>query len=127
MSIGVIGSGEVAKALASGFLRHGYEVVIGTRDPAKLRDWAAENVRVRVGSVSDAAQFGEVIVLAVKGSASAEALHTAGASNLAGKPVIDATNPIAEAHPQNGVLHFSRLWTSPSWNGCSASFQARVL
>src|SRR5262249_27305984 len=106
MRIGVIGSGEVAQVLASGFLKHGHEVVIGTRDPAKLKDWAAQNLRARVGSFSDAAQFGEVIVLAVKGLASAEALRAAGPSNLAGKPVIDATNPIAEAPPQNGVLQF---------------------
>jgi len=39
MKIGVIGSGDVAKVLASGFLKHGHDVVIGTRDPAKLKDW----------------------------------------------------------------------------------------
>ena len=36
MKIGVIGSGEVAKTLESGFLKHGHEVMLGTRDPAKL-------------------------------------------------------------------------------------------
>jgi len=36
MKIGVIGSGDVGQVLASGFLKHGYEVVIGTRDPVKL-------------------------------------------------------------------------------------------
>jgi hypothetical protein len=106
MKVGVIGSGDVAKALASGFLKHGHDVVIGTRDPAKLEDWAAQNSRAGVGSFTDAAQFGEVVVLAVKGLAAAEALRAAGASNLAGKTVIDATNPIAEAPPQNGVLQF---------------------
>ena len=106
MRIGVIGSGEVAKVLASGFLKHGHQVVIGTRDTAKLTEWAAQNDRGRVGSFSEAAQFGEVVVLAVKGLVSAEALRAAGASNIAGKPVIDATNPIAEQAPQNGVLKF---------------------
>ena len=106
MKIGVIGSGDVAKVLAGGFLKHGHDVVIGTRDPAKLNDWAKQNPDARVGSFRDAAQFGEVIALAVKGLAAAEALRAAGASNLAGKPVIDATNPIADAPPQNGVLQF---------------------
>jgi|SRR6185503_7305026 len=106
MNIGVIGSGEVARTLAGGFLAHGHEVVIGTRDPAKLKGWAAENPRARVGSFSEAAQFGKVVVLAVKGAASADALRAAGASNLAGKAVIDATNPIADAPPRNGVLQF---------------------
>src|SRR6185503_14394148 len=106
MNIGVIGSGEVARTLAGGFLAHGHDVVIGTRDPAKLKGWAAENPRARVGSFAEAAQFGNVVALAVKGGASAEALRAAGASNLAGKPVIDATNPIADAPPSNGVLQF---------------------
>src|SRR5262245_28511037 len=110
MKIGVIGSGDVAKVLASGFLKHGHDVVIGTRDPAKLKDWAERNPGARVGSFSDAAQFGEVVALAVKGLAAAEALRAAGTSNLADKPLIDATNPIAEAAPQNGVLqYFSSL------------------
>src|SRR5262249_22557546 len=81
MKIGVIGSGDVAKVLAGGFLKHGHDVVIGTRDPAKLKDWAERNPGARVGSVSDAAQFGEVVALAVKGLAAAEALRAAGASN----------------------------------------------
>src|SRR5881396_3335422 len=106
MKIGVIGSGDVAKVLARGFLKHGHDVVIGTRDPAKVKGWAEQNPRARVGSFSDAAQFGEVIALAVKGLGAAEALRASGASNLAGKPLIDATNPIAEAPPQNGVLQF---------------------
>jgi predicted dinucleotide-binding enzyme len=106
MKIGVIGSGDVAKSLAGGFIKHGHEVVIGTRDPSKLKDWAGENSRARVATFAAAAQFGEVVVLAVKGTAAADALRAAGASNLAGKTVIDATNPIADAPPQNGVLKF---------------------
>jgi len=106
MKIGVIGSGDVAKTLAGGFLVHGYEVLIGTRTPAKLRDWNVQNPRARVGTFAEAAKFAEVIVLAVKGAVSAEALRGAGAANLAGKPVIDATNPIAESPPHHGVLKF---------------------
>jgi len=106
MNIGIIGSGDVAKTLAGGFLKHGHDVVIGTREPAKLKAWAAENPRARVGSFSEAARFGGVVVLAVKGAASAEALRAAGSSNLAGKPVVDATNPIADAPPTHGVLQF---------------------
>lgn len=106
MRIGMLGSGDVAKVLASGFVKHGHDVVIGTRDPAKLQSWAVQNAPSRVGSFSEAAAFGEVIVLAVKGTVAEEALRMAGAANLAGKPVIDATNPIAEAPPTHGVLKF---------------------
>jgi len=106
MKIGILGSGDVAKVLASGFLKHGHATMVGTRDSAKLAKWASENRSGRVGSFSETAAFGEVIVLAVKGTASADALRAAGAKNLAGKPVIDATNPIADAPPSNGVLKF---------------------
>jgi hypothetical protein len=106
MKIGILGSGDVAKALASGFLGHGHNVMMGTRDPAKLADWLAGQRGARAGSFSEAAKSGEVIVLAVKGSVAVEALHAAGAGNLAGKVIIDATNPIADAPPVNGVLKF---------------------
>jgi len=106
MKIGVLGSGVVAKTLAAGFLKHGHEAMLGTREPAKLADWVAENASARVGSFAEAAELGDLVVLAVKGSAAAKALRAAGAQNLAGKPVVDATNPIAELPPENGVLRF---------------------
>jgi 8-hydroxy-5-deazaflavin:NADPH oxidoreductase len=106
MKIGVIGSGDVAKVLASGFLKHGHQVVIGTRDTAKLAEWGKQNSNGRIGSFQDAAQFGEVVVLAVKGTVASDALRAAGAQNLAGKTIIDATNPIADLPPVNGVLRF---------------------
>jgi 8-hydroxy-5-deazaflavin:NADPH oxidoreductase len=106
MKVGILGSGEVATDLAAGFFKHGHEVTLGTRTPAKLADWAKQNPKGKVASFADAAKAGEVIVLAVKGTASADALRAAGAANLAGKVVIDATNPVTDAPPTNGVLHF---------------------
>jgi predicted dinucleotide-binding enzyme len=106
MKIGILGSGDVAKSLAGGFIKHGHQVVLGTRDPGKLKDFAASPQGARAVSFAEAAKFGDVIVLAVKGTAAIDALKSAGAGNLAGKPVIDATNPIADAPPQNGVLKF---------------------
>jgi predicted dinucleotide-binding enzyme len=106
MKVGVLGSGDVAKVLGSGCLKHGHDVTMGTRTPAKLADWAKQNPKGRTASFADAAKFAELVVLAVKGTASADALRAAGAANLAGKPVIDATNPIADKPPTNGVLTF---------------------
>jgi predicted dinucleotide-binding enzyme len=106
MKVGIFGSGEVAKTLAGGFLRHGHEVTLGTRDTAKLADWAGKTPKARVGSCAEAAKFCEIAVLAVKGTAAADVLRGAGAANLAGKIVIDACNPIADAPPVNGVLKF---------------------
>jgi len=106
MNIGVLGSGVVGQTLAAGFRKHGHEVMVGTRDTLKLKAWAANEADVKLGSSSEAAKFGEVVVLAVKGSAAAEALRGAGAVNVAGKTVIDACNPIADAPPEKGVLRF---------------------
>jgi predicted dinucleotide-binding enzyme len=106
MKVGVLGSGDVAKVLGSGFLKHGHAVTMGSRSPEKLADWAAQNPTGTTGSFAEAAAFGELIVLAVKGNAARSALGLAGAHNLAGKAIIDATNPIVEAPPVNGVLQF---------------------
>ncbi len=106
MRVGILGSGAVAKSLGTGFVRHGHDVVLGTRDAGKLADWAKSNSPGRVGSFEDAAKHGELVVLAVKGTAAADAVRAAGSSTLAGKCVIDATNPIADAPPVNGVLKF---------------------
>src|SRR5262245_22836277 len=106
MKVGILGSGDVAKALAAGFLKYGHDVVLGTRDPAKLSDWLAQQRGAKAAGFSETAKFGELVVLAVKGNVASEALRAAGAANLAGKPVIDATNPIADASPVNGVVKF---------------------
>ena len=106
MKVGIVGSGDVAKVLAAGFVKHGHSVQLGTRTPAKLAEWASTQQSIAVGTFDDAARFGELIVLAVKGTAALEALEQAGKGNLAGKTVIDATNPIADAPPVNGVLKF---------------------
>jgi predicted dinucleotide-binding enzyme len=106
MKVGIIGSGVVGQTLAAGFVKHGHEVEIATREPAKLKDWSAKNPRVKVKSSADAAAFGDVIVLAVAGDAALEALKQAGAAAIAGKTVIDACNPIGGGPPVNGVLSF---------------------
>ena len=106
MKIGVLGSGDVARTLASSFLKHGHKVTLGSRTPEKLADWAKANPAGATGTFAEAAEFGELIVLAVKGSAAAEVLLLAGAANVAGKTVADACNPIADAPPDHGVLQF---------------------
>ena len=105
MKIGVLGSGQVAKVLASGFLKHGHEVIIGSRDPKKLDEWKSKSVKGLTGTFEETAAFGDVIVLAVKGTA-AEEITKSLSDALSGKIVMDATNPIAEVPPVNGVLQF---------------------
>lgn len=105
MKIGLIGSGTVATTLAAGFLKHGHEVMLGSREPTKLAGFVKDNPKARTGTFAAAARFADVVVLAVKGDAARAALDLAGAEGLAGKPVIDATNPIGGA-PEDGVLRF---------------------
>ena len=97
----------VAKALGNGFIKHGYDVMLGTRDVTKLNDWKAQaGAKAHVGSFEDAAKYGKIVVLAVKGSVAAKAIEEAGPQNLQWKTVIDTTNPIADGAPENGVLKF---------------------
>lgn len=105
--IGIIGSGIVAQTLGKGFVQHGYEVKLGTRDAAKLNDWVSQNgANASVGSMEEAAAYGELVVLAIKGDV-AENMVKQLTPHLSSKVVIDATNPIDHTKaPVNGVLPF---------------------
>ena len=105
MNIGIIGSGVVAQTLGAGFLTHGHTVMLGTREPKKLAAWQSQHAGARLGSFVDAAKFGEVACLAVKGEVALGVLKLT-ADALKGKIVIDTTNPIADAPPVNGVLSY---------------------
>ena len=62
--------------------------------------------KARIGSFEDAVKFGKIVVLAVKGTVAANAIEEAGPQNMQWKTVIDTTNPIADATPENGVLKY---------------------
>jgi 8-hydroxy-5-deazaflavin:NADPH oxidoreductase len=110
--IAILGSGQVGDALAKGFLANGHAVMRGSREPAKLDKWKQEvQGEASVGTFAEAAAWGEVIVLAVKGTAAEATIEQAGAANLAGKTILDATNPIADEPPDSGVI---RYFTGPN-------------
>lgn len=105
--IGIIGSGMVGIALANGLHRHGYHIMIGTNDAEKHADIKEKtNGHVSIGTFAETAGYADLLVLAVKGRYAEEAVQKAGIENLRGKTVLDATNPIAEGPPTNGVLPF---------------------
>jgi hypothetical protein len=92
-------------------LKHGHEVMRGSRDPGKLAAWlsgvaADSKSRAKTGTFADAARWADTVVLAVKGDAAESAVELAGIDNLARKTVIDTTNPIAAAPPKDGVLAY---------------------
>jgi predicted dinucleotide-binding enzyme len=107
MKVGVIGSGQVGEVLANGFIAHGHSVMRASRDPSKLEGWRrAAGGNASVGSPAATAEWAETLVLAVKGSGAEEAVRLCGLDALAGKTVIDTTNPIAEGPPDHGVLRY---------------------
>jgi predicted dinucleotide-binding enzyme len=107
--VGILGSGVVARVLASGFKAHGYDVRLGSRTPSKLAEFAAK-AGVGTGTFAEVAGWGDILVLAVLGRAAAEVLRLSG-SGLRGKVLIDTTNPIADLPPADGVVQF---FTTPN-------------
>ncbi|MEO8665257.1 MAG: NAD(P)-binding domain-containing protein [Ignavibacteria bacterium] len=105
--IGILGSGSVAKSLADGFIKNGYELMMGSRDIFKLTDYEG---KAKTGSFFATAEWADIIVLACKGTAAEEVLGMAGIKNMDNKTVIDTTNPLRDEPPENGVLKF---FTSP--------------
>jgi predicted dinucleotide-binding enzyme len=103
--VGILGSGDVGKTLAKGFLKHGYQVAIGTDHAEKLAEFKRENPQIETVTFEQAAQSGDIVVLCVKGTV-AEKIIEKIKRHLSGKTVIDTTNPIADAPPENGVLKY---------------------
>jgi predicted dinucleotide-binding enzyme len=97
MKVGIMGTGDVGRALGRAFLTLGHEVKLGSREPnnAKAVAWAKEGgPKASPGTFAEAAEFGEIVVLATLGAANVAALQAAGPDRLAGKIVIDTTNPL---------------------------------
>lgn len=95
--VGVLGTGEVGRRLASGFAARGHAVMIGSRDPDKpeLREWlAGEGGGIQSATFAETASHGELLVLSVLGTAAEQAIADAGAEKFSGKVVIDAMNPL---------------------------------
>lgn len=106
-NIGILGSGMVATTLADGFLKNGFKVCLGTRHPEKLEAWKARHDdSASIGSFDDAAKFGDLLVLAVKGHAALDVMELVDLSSIQGKTIIDTCNPTEAEPPVNGVLKF---------------------
>jgi hypothetical protein len=103
-TFGVLGSGDVGQVLAKGLKDHGYEVRIGSRTPAKLADYA-KRTGIPAGTFAEVGQWGEALVLSVKGDAAEQVLALVGKRQVAGKLVIDTTNALTDDTPDQGVLH----------------------
>ena len=98
MKIGILGSGDVGRKLADGFIELGHQVKIGSRDPrqSKLTEWIDKHDKEKAssGTFADTASFGELVVLATLWTGTADAIRHADSRNFASKIVIDVTNPL---------------------------------
>ncbi|MCI4372956.1 MAG: NAD(P)-binding domain-containing protein [Thermoplasmata archaeon] len=107
MKVGIVGSGDVAKALGAGFLALGHEVKLGSRTPESegLVAWKKQGgAHATTGTTADAAAFGELLVLSTHGVNTEEAIRQAGPKHFSGKVVIDTTNPL-----EFGADHMPKL------------------
>ena len=110
MKVGILGSGDVGQVLGSAFATLGHEVKMGTRDPGqdRVQAWVKKNgARVSAGSFAEAARFCELAVLATGWPGTENAITLAGPDHLAGKVVIDVTNPLdfSSGAPRLAVGH----------------------
>ena len=133
MRIGIIGAGRIGGNCATQFAKGGHEVKLSGRDPAKLEPLAAEiGDSASVGSPAEAAEFGEVVVVAVPWDGFEDAVSAAG--SLDGKILIDTTNQYGSAEmPAEGEtaasFHAAKvegaLYTK-SFNTLTSTFQAEA-
>jgi len=115
MKVGIVGSGDVAKALGTGFIELGHDVKLGSRTPESegLVAWKKRSGgRASTGTFAEAAAFGETVVLAVHGVDLESAVHLAGPTHFSGKVVIDTTNPLLMAPNSFPTLAYG--WTDSS-------------
>ncbi len=97
MKIGVLGAGDIGRILGAGFAGRGHLVKIGSQKPGQkyVREWIAKTGRrISAGSYAEAAAFAETAVLATRWEGTENAIRLADPENLAGKILIDATNPL---------------------------------
>ncbi len=108
MKAGIIGTGTVGRTIASKLASLDYEVMLGTRNVAEklavrekdsygnppFSEWFNDNNKVKLGSFGEAASFGDIVFNATNGSSSVTALIMAGTRNLAGKVLVDISNPL---------------------------------
>lgn len=104
MNITIVGTGNMGKALAARFAKAGHRLTIVSRDPAHAASLAAE-VGARAASDSAAVRDAEVVVVATPYEEAVPALRKLG--NLAGKVVVDITNPLTADYMGLTIGHSS--------------------
>ena len=123
MKIGILGTGMVGETIGAKLVKNGHSVKLGARQAGKpeAKAWAsAQGPLASEGSFADAASFGEIVFHCGKGALGAEIAEAAGAANLAGKVLIDLTNPLDFSHGMPPSL------TLPSTDSMAERIQAKL-
>ncbi|MFJ3789561.1 NADPH-dependent F420 reductase [Kitasatospora sp. NPDC090091] len=94
MRIGILGTGAMATTLGGAWVRAGHEVLVGGRDPGAAARAAAAAGAARSGTLADAAEFGEAVLVAVPAGAASRVVGAL-AAELTGRTVLDCTVPMA--------------------------------
>ena len=97
MKIGILGTGTVGESIASALVEKGFDVMMGSRtqNNKKAAEWVAQaNEHASQGNFNDAAAFGDMLFLCLNGANAMQAINTIDKENLAGKIVVDITNPL---------------------------------
>jgi 8-hydroxy-5-deazaflavin:NADPH oxidoreductase len=103
--IGILGSGSAGQTLGRGLLGLGHTVMIGSGDPAKLDPWLQDaGPAASAGTFADAAHFGDVVILSVRGSAAEKVLESAGLDSFDAKVLIDASDPLDFSSGRPGLF-----------------------
>ncbi|MEU3498381.1 NADPH-dependent F420 reductase [Kitasatospora cineracea] len=100
MRIGIIGTGTVGRTLGGKLVALGHEVTLGSRSKgnAAAEDWAARTGPLaHPGTFAEAAAFGDLVINATGGTVALAAVELAGPENLAGKTLLDVSNPLVFA------------------------------
>lgn len=103
----VLGSGRVGRTLASGFIKHGHQVMLGSRDPSAeyVTSWLAENPRAAgTGTYPAAAEWAEWVFVAVPGTAVEATVLAANPENMRGKILVDVSNALTTADDDHLTL-----------------------
>lgn len=117
MKYGILGAGDVACSIGSKLIALGHEVMLGSRNAGneKAGNWATANGELAShGTFADAARFGERAFLCVQGIHSLEVIESVGAESLAGKILIDQTNPYIY---KDGHISLDSRWSGTTCLG----------
>jgi NADP oxidoreductase coenzyme F420-dependent len=105
--VGILGAGPVGQILAVGLENIGYNLMISGRNIEKVKEWKKiSGFKGGIGSYQESADFGELLILAVTGRDALEIINSLNKISFKNKTIIDTTNPINNAAPENGVLRF---------------------